>query len=127
MSTSERNGSPFALEIPASCRRTLRVLDLEFASGCQGLQTPMRTPTKEELHRGGGAIGKARERRCFVVKNFEYRIKFRDLQQVMNPLRQVQQLNFSTLVRHGREHGNKLTDARAVNVADSSLRPSTTS
>jgi len=54
---------------------------------------------------------------CFVVLDVEYRVELRDLQQVVDFLRQVEQLEVSTLVAHSGEGADQLADARAVDIS----------
>src|ERR1700722_1136972 len=61
--------------------------------------------------------GKAPNRRGFVVKHFENRVKLRDLQQILNPFGKIQQLHRAPLIGHRRESRNHFTDSRAVYIA----------
>src|SRR5579864_1433973 len=52
----------------------------------------------------------------FVVLHVEYRVQFRDLQQVVDFLGEVQQLEFAALVLDGGVGADQFADARAVDV-----------
>ena len=61
---------------------------------------------------------KTANRFSFVVEDFEDRVQFGDLQQILNPLGKIQKLEFAALIRHGSETGYQFANTGAVDVRD---------
>src|SRR6202453_3473631 len=63
-------------------------------------------------------LGKGRDCACLVVLDVEDSVEFRDLQQIVHLLGQVQQLQLAAAVLHCREGADQFADAGAVDIAD---------
>src|SRR5438309_4547067 len=63
-------------------------------------------------------FGERRNCGCLVVLHVEDGVEFRDLQQIVNLLGQVQQLQLAPAVLHRSEGADQLANSRAVDIAD---------
>src|ERR1700716_2061641 len=63
-------------------------------------------------------LGERRDRGCLVVLDVKDSVEFRDLQQIMHFLGQVQQFKLAAAVFDRCEGADQLADPRAVDIAD---------